>query len=260
MTLEDYISFLVNNEHEITIGINFLHHYHLYNLDTGKRINSFDLFEYYPRRGYIRRRCFKYYENEKYDDEYYHVYALDTRGHGKTPRGNAPFTIRQFADDLLGFMDANGIEKAHILGFSDGGNIAIIFAIKYPERVSRLILNGANLDAKGIKRSVQCPIEMGYWFAKLFANKSKEAKLHAEMLGLMVHDPNVKPEELLHIQAKTLVIAGTKDMVKDEHTRLIAGHIPDAQLVILDGNHFVANKCPDAFNRTVLTFLRNESL
>ena len=75
MTLEDYISFLVNNEHEITIGINFLHHYHLYNLDTGKRINSFDLFEYYPRRGYVRRRCFKYYENEKYDDEYYHVYA-----------------------------------------------------------------------------------------------------------------------------------------------------------------------------------------
>ena len=190
--------------------------------------------------------------------QYYHVYALDTRGHGKTPRGNAPFTIRRFAEDLLGFMDANGIEKAHILGFSDGGNIAMIFAMKYPERVSRLILNGANLDAKGIKRSVQCPIEMGYWFAKLFENKSDEAKLHAEMLGLMVHDPNVKPEELLMIQAKTLVIAGTKDMVKDEHTRLIASHIPDAQLVILDGDHFVANRCPDAFNRAVLNFLRNE--
>ena len=78
------------------------------------------------------------------------------------------------------------------------------------------------------------------------------------MLGLMVHDPNVKPEELLMIQAKTLVIAGTKDMVKDEHTRLISSHIPDAQLVILDGDHFVANKCPDAFNRAVLNFLRNE--
>jgi pimeloyl-ACP methyl ester carboxylesterase len=114
------------------------------------------------------------------------------------------------------------------------------------------------LDAKGIRRSVQCPIEMGYWFAKLFENKSDEAKLHAEMLGLMVHDPNVKPEELMKIQARTLVIAGTKDMVKDEHTRQIASHIPDAQLVILDGDHFVANKCPDAFNRAVLNFLRNE--
>ena len=75
---------------------------------------------------------------------YYHVYALDTRGHGKTPRGNAPFTIRQFADDLLGFMDAHSIDKAHLLGFSDGGNIAMVFAIKYPDRVNRLILNGAN--------------------------------------------------------------------------------------------------------------------
>lgn len=190
--------------------------------------------------------------------QHFHVYALDTRGHGKTPRGDAPFTIRQFAHDLRDFMDEQGIEAAHILGFSDGGNIAMAFAIKYPDRVNRLILNGANLDAMGIRRVVQCPIEIGYWFAKLFANKSEKAKLHAETLGLMVNDPNVKPEELSKIPAKTLVIAGTKDMVKDEHTRLIASHIPDAKLVILEGNHFVANKCPDAFNRAVLAFLRDE--
>jgi len=190
--------------------------------------------------------------------QHFHVYALDTRGHGKTPRGEAPFTIRQFADDLRDFMDAHGIEKAHILGFSDGGNIAMVFAMKYPERVNRLILDGANLDPRGIKPSVQIPIEIGYWFAKLFARKSEEAKLHAEMLGLMVNDPDVKPEELSKIQAKTLVIAGTKDMVKDEHTRLIASRIPDAQVVILEGDHFVANKCPDAFNRAVLAFLRDE--
>ena len=190
--------------------------------------------------------------------QYYHVYALDTRGHGKTPRGEAPFTIRQFADDLRDFMEEHEIEKAHILGFSDGGNIAMIFAMKYPERVNSLILNGANLDSKGIKRSVQFPIEIGYWFAKLFANKSVEAKLHAETLGLMVNDPNVKPEELSKIQAKTLVVAGNKDMVKEEHTRLLARHIPGAKMVILDGNHFVANKCPEAFNRAVLAFLRDE--
>ena len=190
--------------------------------------------------------------------QYYHVYALDTRGHGKTPRGDASFTIRQFADDLRDFMDEHGIGKAHILGFSDGGNIAMIFAMKYPERVNRLILNGANLDANGIKRSVQIPIEIGYWFAKLFANKSPEAKLHAETLGLMVNDPDVKPMELSKIQAKTLVIAGTRDMVKEDHTRLLASCIPDVQLVILDGNHFIANKCPEAFNRAVLAFLRDE--
>ncbi|MBP5605329.1 MAG: alpha/beta hydrolase, partial [Ruminiclostridium sp.] len=75
---------------------------------------------------------------------YYHVYAIDTRGHGKTPKGDMPFTISRFADDLLGFMDEHNIASAHILGFSDGGNIAMIFAVRYPDRVDRLILNGAN--------------------------------------------------------------------------------------------------------------------
>ena len=190
--------------------------------------------------------------------QYYHVFALDTRGHGKTPRGDTPFTIRQFADDLLAFMDAHSIDKAHVLGFSDGGNIAMIFAMKYPERVLRLILDGANLDAKGVKPSIQIPIEIGYRFAKMFAKKSAEARKHAELLGLMVNDPNVRPEELSAITAKTLVIAGDKDMIKESQTRLIASIIQDSKLVILKGDHFIANKCPEAFNRAVLAFLRDE--
>ena len=55
----------------------------------------------------------------------YRVIAIDTRGHGKSPRGEKPFTIRQFAEDLNGFMEEQGMEKAHLLGFSDGGNIAL---------------------------------------------------------------------------------------------------------------------------------------
>ena len=57
--------------------------------------------------------------------------------------------------------------------------------------------------------------------------------------------------------AKTLVIAGTKDMIKKEHTRLIASHLPDSELVFLKGNHFIASKHPDEFNRAVLRFLRS---
>ena len=180
----------------------------------------------------------------------------DTRGHGQTPRGSAPFTIRQFADDLLAFLDARGIEKADLLGFSDGGNIAMVFAINYPERVGRLILDGANLDTKGVKRSVQAFIEFGYRCAKLSARKSEKARRNAEMMGLMVNDPNVAPEELAKIQARTLVIAGTRDMIKEAHTRLIAAHIKDAQLVFIEGDHFIANKCPEAFNKAVLAFLQ----
>lgn len=186
---------------------------------------------------------------------HFRVIAIDTRGHGLTPRGDAPFTIRQFASDLLSFMDAHSIEKANLLGFSDGGNIAMVFALAHPERVGRLILNGANLDSSGIKRSVQIPIEIGYRIARLFSGKSPEARKNAEMLSLMVNDPNVSPDELARIQAPTLVIAGNKDMIKEPHTRLIAHSIPGANLAIIPGNHFVANKNPEAFNAAVLQFL-----
>ncbi len=189
--------------------------------------------------------------------KHYKVFAIDTRGHGKTPRGTMPFTIRQFADDLLGFMDKHQIEKAHILGFSDGANIAMLFAIRYPDRLDRLILNGANLNPSGVKRTIQIPIEIGYKIARKFANKNDSAKQNAEMLGLMVNDPNVMPEELIGISAKTLVIAGTKDMIKEEHTRLIAASIPNSELVFIRGNHFIASKRPEEFNRVVLQFLQS---
>ena len=187
--------------------------------------------------------------------EHFRVIALDTRGHGQTPRGEAPFTIRQFAEDLRGFMDLHGIGKAHILGFSDGGNIAMIFAMRHPERVGKLILDGANLQASGVKPKYQIPIEIGYRIARLFARRSPEARKNAEMLGLMVNDPDIKPEELVRIQSPTLVLAGDKDMIKEKHTRLIAESIPGAELCILPGSHFVANRNPEAFNEAVLRFL-----
>lgn len=195
----------------------------------------------------------------EYFSKRYRVIALDTRGHGKSPRGDAPFTIRQFAEDLRSFMDRMAIERANILGFSDGGNIALQFAIQYPERVERLILNGANLDAGGVKPSVQIPIVLGYRIASLFAGKSPEAKRNAELLGLMVHEPNIRPGELVRAAMKTLVIAGTKDMIKEKHTRLIYASLPDAELKLIPGDHFIANKNPDAFNRAVEEFLSEKA-
>lgn len=185
----------------------------------------------------------------------FRVLALDTRGHGKSPRGEAPFTIRQFARDLLAFLDARGIERAHLLGFSDGGNIALVFALAHPERVGKLVLNGANLNTRGVKRSVQAPIELGYRMARLFAGLSAKARANAEMLGLMVNDPNVAPEELAALTAPTLVIAGENDMIREDHTRLIAERIPNARLAFVPGDHFVAAKNPAAFNREVERFL-----
>ena len=129
----------------------------------------------------------------------------------------------------------------------------MVFALRYPERVDRLILNGGNLDPSGVKRRVQLPIELGWRLARL--SRSPEARSKAELLGLMVCDPNIPAEELTRIRARTLVIAGTRDMIRTSHTKRIAAAIPGARLVLLEGDHFIAARQPRAFNKAVLDFL-----
>ncbi|BCK84401.1 alpha/beta hydrolase [Pusillibacter faecalis] len=186
------------------------------------------------------------------------VYALDTRGHGRSPRGSAPFTISQFAEDLLAFLDEQGLKRVNLLGFSDGGNIALTFALRHPERVRRLVLNGANLNPRGVKAWVQLPIVLGYQIASRL--KSPKARTNAEMLGLMVHEPQIPPSELAGLMMPVLVIAGTRDMIREDHTRLMAREIPGARLALIPGNHFIARRNPAAFNRAVWSFFQETAV
>ena len=191
----------------------------------------------------------------EYFSKSFRVIAVDTRGHGKTPRGEGEFSIRRFVCDLHEFLAEKGIEKCNLLGFSDGGNIALLFAMKYPSAVNRLVLNGANLFPRGVKTSVQLPIEFGFKIARLFSPFSKEAKKNAEMLSLMVNDPYIEPRELENLYIPTLVIAGKRDMIKESHTRLIAEKLPFSRLALIDGDHFIASKNAAEFNREVEKFL-----
>ena len=184
------------------------------------------------------------------------VISVDTRGHGNSPRGDVPMSFPQFAKDILAFLDEQEIEKADIIGFSDGANTAILFAAENPKRVGKLILCGACVSPKAVKRSVQIPIEIGYWIASRF--KNPKAKKNAEILGLMVNDFGISEEHLRQIQAETLVLAGTGDMIKESHTRMIAETIPQAKLMFLEGDHFLPMKRANAFNRAVEAFLKEE--
>ena len=185
----------------------------------------------------------------------FRVIALDTRGHGKSQRGSAPFSLDQFADDLFDFMNSHSIQRAHLLGFSDGANIALSFVLKHPERVGKLILNGGNLRPWGVKFFVQLPVVLGYGIAKMISLFDKKAVPKAELLGLMVTQPHFDAASLAKLNIPTLVIAGTNDMIRDCHTREIHASIPGSELAIIPGDHFVAHGNPDAFNRRVLEFL-----
>ena len=179
----------------------------------------------------------------------FRVIAVDTRGHGGSPRGTAPFSLGQFASDLATFMDELGISAAHILGFSDGANIAVLFALDYPERVLSLVLNGGNLFPEGLTEQTRREIDEEY--AEALAASDARA---LELLRLMIDEPRIEPAQLSSLCMPVLVIAGTDDMIEESHTRLIAESIPGAQIVFVEGTHFVAAENPDAFNRVVGEF------
>lgn len=189
---------------------------------------------------------------------HYRVIAPDTRGHGETPRGEAPFTLDQFAEDLKEFLDDLGIAKCHLLGYSDGGNIALLFALKYPHYIEKLVLNGANLEPAGLKWSVRLADKAKWTWLK--ALKAADAKKEAdfEMVDLMVTQPHIDCLTLRSLRMPTLVVAGEKDMIPESHTRAIAAPIPNAKLVILPGDHFLARKNPEKFNSLVLEFLAKD--
>lgn len=189
--------------------------------------------------------------------EKFRVIAPDTRGHGRSPRGTAPFTLEQFAEDLKGFLDSREIRRCHLLGFSDGANIALLFALKYPAYVEKLILNGADLHPSAVKLSTQAPIVLGWGLLQVIRQFDKKARPKWELLDLMTTQPHIRPDSLAVLTMPTLVVAGDRDMIREKHTRLIAQSIPNSQLAILPGDHFVARRNWQAFNPLVLNFLES---
>ena len=179
----------------------------------------------------------------------FRVIALDTRGHGASLRGTAPFTLEQFAADLADFMNNRNIDAAHLLGFSDGANIAMIFALRWPQRVKSLVLAGGNLFPEGLTDEVRTEDEAAWQIA---LREGDERTLG--LLRLMRDEPHIDPVQLAQLDMPTLVVAGTHDMIREEHTRLIAESIPGAQLRLIEGSHFVAAEDPAAFNRALDEF------
>ena len=189
---------------------------------------------------------------------HYRVIAVDTRGHGRSPRGTAPFTLEQFAEDLKQLLDQLDIQRCHLLGFSDGGNIALLFALKYPHYVNRLIINGANLHPSGMKWQIHLPIVLQWAAFRLLCavnpNNQKWVQRY-ELLVLMATQPHIDCAHLAEIAVPTLVVAGTNDMIRTAHTRAIAAAIPGSRVELLPGDHFVARRNWPEFNQLVQDFL-----
>jgi len=149
------------------------------------------------------------------------VYALDSRSHGRS--GDAPLDYTEMARDVISFIRELKLEKPILYGFSDGGIIGLLIAMEYPEMLSKLIISGANLHPGGVKGRYLIAMRAVYLFARNPKYK------------LMLTQPHIDPADLGRISVPTLVLAGSRDMIREAHTRKIAACIPDSTLRILPG-------------------------
>lgn len=188
--------------------------------------------------------------------KYYKVIALDSRGQGKSTEDGKKFTYELFAEDTKALLDHLQLDSVNILGWSDGGNIGLIMAMKYPVKVKQLAVMGANLynNSSSVKGAVNRYLRKELSQIKDTLNKSIFRK---RMIELLLHEPNIKAEDLEKIACPVLVMAGSNDVIKQSHTELIAGKIKRSKLVIFEkGSHYEPWEHPERFNKTVLDFLK----
>ena len=155
----------------------------------------------------------------------YTVYAIDNRDHGQSSRVKF-LDYHSKMEDVAAFIEQLELQKPIVYGFSDGGIIGLLLAIYYPDKLSKLIISGANTYPDGIRRSTLLLIKAGFFFTR------------SKKLKMMLTQPNITNAQLNTIVIPTLVLAGKHDIIKEEHTRNIAANIPDSELRILkDESH-----------------------
>lgn len=191
-----------------------------------------------------------FYQQIPYLSRYFRVIAVDTRAQGRsTDLSTQAYSYEQFASDLFQLTEALQLKRINILGWSDGGNTGLIFTHQHPQLVNKLVTIGANLNPKGVKEDLLA------MFRKQISNNDKDTRL----IKLMLEEPNISPEQLNHITQKVLIVAGSEDVILEEHTRSIAAMIKNSQLRILPNTtHYLPFEQPEELNRMVLEFLREK--
>ena len=201
----------------------------------------------------------------------YRVILMDSRAHGrsriKPDNADAEFTTADMAKDAAALLDVLRIPSCILFGFSDGANIALEFASLFPERTLSVIAVSGNITPDGLIFPVRMFCIGKYYFYRILStlfrtcflsqkrprrvdspasHPQKKGHAFADMVyshvfrcqqlaSLLCNSPLMTKEQLHAIQAPVLLLAGTRDLVKTSHSRLMARLIPRAQLVLVNG-------------------------
>ncbi|MEU4563405.1 alpha/beta hydrolase [Actinoplanes sp. NPDC023936] len=201
------------------------------------------------------------------------VYAFERPGHGRTADIEGEYGYARMVADTVAYLDAVGLDAAHVVGYSDGAIIGLLLALGHPARVRSLTAISANLDPGAFRdaagagpvldplpRSSQEPrpdVERMH-YERLSPDGPQHADVVLEKLfRLWRGEPHIDPAELARITAPVLVMSADRDTIRPDHSLLIAASIPGAQLCVVPGTtHNLIAERPELISLLIRDFLR----
>jgi pimeloyl-ACP methyl ester carboxylesterase len=200
------------------------------------------------------------------------VHAFERPGHGRSADIEGEYGYARGLADTLAYLDAVGLESAHVVGYSDGAIIGLLLALDHPRRVRSLTAVSANLDPSAFTDStgsgpvltaLPAPEEPGPDVERMHYDRlSPDGPGHAEVVlaklfRLWTTEPHIPTSALARITAPTLIMAADHDTIRPDHSLLIAASIPGAHLAIVPGTtHNLIAERPELISLLIRDFLR----
>lgn len=197
----------------------------------------------------------------------FRVYTTDRRGHGHTPDVDGPLSYDLMAEDLINFLEKLVGEPAHLVGHSDGANVALTVALRRPDLVRKLVLISGNFHHDGVLPGVLDDFEDAEtqrYLAGRYAEVSPHGEGHfpivaRKMLDMGRTGPTLTPADLGAIPNRTLVMSGDDDAIALEHTIALYRAIPNSELSITaNASHLLVMEKPNQVYSEIADFLTNE--
>ena len=194
----------------------------------------------------------------------YQVVVMDSRGHGRSSRSSEPLGYDLMASDVLALMDFLKLDKAAIIGWSDGAIIGLDIAIHHPERLTKLFAFAANSDPDGVADVSQSQVFNAYIarakaeYQNLSPTPAEYDSFMAQVTKMWETQPHFSAENLHGIRTTTWIVDGDHDeAIKRSNTLFMADQIPGSGLLIQPKvSHFSFLQDATQFNADVLHFLK----
>jgi pimeloyl-ACP methyl ester carboxylesterase len=198
-------------------------------------------------------------------DGQYRVIVMDSRGHGRSTRDDRAYGYDLMASDVIGLMDFLHVQKAAIVGWSDGAIIGLDIALHHPERLTKLFAFAANSDPSGVADIDKSPVFQAYIaraekeYEKLSPTPTEYKGFLAQIEKMWETQPHWTADDLKTITTPTWIVDADHDeAIKRENTEFMAASIPGAGLLIQpEVSHFSFLQDPDQFTADVLHFLKH---